>query len=335
MSKPPAHRRFKFRTWRRERNLCDFSGLHRLDRIAYLPLAHRKATARPFLEIHVDMVLVVAIRTGAKHRRKALARVPSQPFAEVPCDLRIGQANAPSISQPDRANIKGVRPAMLAQLRSDDVVAAAAMVRCIVVDTAQRCTKRQNGRSDILSHPVHNSLSHAAAKGCRRRERDVAAIRHDNRFKAHRVVHRTLSRAFECLKRRRDGKIGCQSQLACRCVLQGYRWRRTRPWQGHDLRGCLAHRNRENNQWQDCFHASILARTGDVDSRPIVRPGRTGRKARSRTRCAQVPPSSMVPDRPHCASCEQALLREAAGKASQSELNRAGGDVPFIYDRRS
>src|SRR5262249_56987421 len=81
-------------------------------RCADLPLAHCKTTVCPLLQVHVDMVLMIAIRTGAEHRGKATASVAAHPFAEVLGDLRVGQANTPPVSEPDQANIKSVRPAM-------------------------------------------------------------------------------------------------------------------------------------------------------------------------------------------------------------------------------
>jgi hypothetical protein len=94
----------------------------------HLPLAHRKATARTLLQIHVNMILVIAIRARAEHCREALTCVPSHPLAKVSGDMRVGQANTPSVSQPDQADIDGVRFAMLAELGADDIIAAATML---------------------------------------------------------------------------------------------------------------------------------------------------------------------------------------------------------------
>jgi hypothetical protein len=91
-------------------------------------LAHRKTTARPLLQIHVNMVLVVAVRARAEHCRKALTRIPFHPLAKISCDMLVGQSDTPSVSQPDQADIEGVRFAMLAELGADDVVAAATMI---------------------------------------------------------------------------------------------------------------------------------------------------------------------------------------------------------------
>src|SRR5438093_8786602 len=89
ISKLPAHCRFKFGPRWRQWNLCDLIGVRRLGRIAHLPLAHSEAAVRPLLQVHVHMILVIAVRAGTEHRGEASACVLSHSFAKIPCDLRI------------------------------------------------------------------------------------------------------------------------------------------------------------------------------------------------------------------------------------------------------
>src|SRR6266545_1340145 len=143
VSKLSTRGRFKFGARWRKRDVLAIIGLYR--RIEHLPLAHRKTTARALLQIHVNMVLVVAVRARAEHCREALTRIPSHPLAKVPCDMLVGQTNTPSVSQPYQADIDGVRFAMLAELGADNVVAATTMIRGIVIDPAQRRAERERG----------------------------------------------------------------------------------------------------------------------------------------------------------------------------------------------
>src|SRR5882672_7543673 len=126
VSKLSTRGRFKFGARRRKRDLLAVIGLYR--RIEHLPLAHRKTTARALLQVHVNMILVIAIRARTEHSGEALTRVPSHPLAKVSCDMRVGQTNTPSVSQPDQADIESVRFAVLAELCADDIVAAPTMI---------------------------------------------------------------------------------------------------------------------------------------------------------------------------------------------------------------
>ena len=76
----------------------------------------------------MNVILVVAVRGRTEHRREPLTRISSHPLAKVSCDMRVGQANTPSVSELEQADIEGVRFAMLAELCADDVVAAPAMI---------------------------------------------------------------------------------------------------------------------------------------------------------------------------------------------------------------
>jgi len=87
---------------------------------------------------------------------RAPARTLSRDFAKVSRNVWIGQFNSLPVDEPKRMNVERISLPMLAELRADNIVAPAAMVGGIVVDTAQWRAERLPGRGDVIAHPVHD-----------------------------------------------------------------------------------------------------------------------------------------------------------------------------------
>ncbi len=145
----------------------------------------------------MNMILMIAVGAWPQHSGKTITGAPFHPLAEIPFNVWIGQTQLPSIPEPDRTDVESIRPAMLTQFCTNNVVATTAMVGSIVVQAAQRRSERLDGGRHILAHPVHNRLRHFATKRRRRRKRDAAAILQYNSFKPNRVAHGTLAWAIE------------------------------------------------------------------------------------------------------------------------------------------
>src|ERR1700722_12737895 len=105
----------------RQRHVGDRGGL------ADVPMAYAIA-AVAFRQVHVDVLLVVAVRTGAEYRHEARAGARPHALAKLARARRVGRMNGPAVGKPDRANVERIRLAVLAQLRSGHTVHAAAVV---------------------------------------------------------------------------------------------------------------------------------------------------------------------------------------------------------------
>ena len=84
------------------------------DRLAHVPLAHFETLA-VLGEIDVDMLLVIAVRTGTQHGRKARAGACPQSLPPGFCDLDVRQGEHPSVRHSEIADIEGIGATMLAQ----------------------------------------------------------------------------------------------------------------------------------------------------------------------------------------------------------------------------
>src|SRR6266702_5233565 len=135
----------------------------------------------------MDVVLVIAVGAGAEYRGKTPASALSRDFAKISRDMWIGQFNDPAVGELQRMDVERIGLAMLAELRADNIVAPAAIVGGIVVDTAQRRAERLHGRGDVIAHPVYDRLGHVAAQHRRRRDRDAAAVPQYDGLKAHHI----------------------------------------------------------------------------------------------------------------------------------------------------
>src|SRR5436190_19223648 len=137
---------FDLRARRREWHSRDRLRSRRLW-VAHVPLAHRKSAAWALAQIHVDMVLVIAVRARAKHRGEAAAGASSYAFTKVTWNMRIGQGHELAVREPQGADIERIGLAMFAELGADDIVAAAAIVRGVVAEAAQLRPEPVHGRN--------------------------------------------------------------------------------------------------------------------------------------------------------------------------------------------
>ena len=129
----------------------------------------------------------IAVGAGTEDREETPASALSRDFAKISRHVWIGQFNDPAVGEPQRMDIERIGLAMLAELRAGNVVAPAAIVGGIVLDTAQRRTERLHGRGDIVAHPVCDRLGHIAAQRRRRRDCDTAAVPQYDSLKPHHI----------------------------------------------------------------------------------------------------------------------------------------------------
>jgi hypothetical protein len=99
----------------------------------------------------MDVLLVVAVRARTEHRCEARAGARAQSLAPVLGDTHIGQADHLAIGKPQRAHVECVGAAVLAQCCVADPIEAAAFIGTGFVEAAQRRTKLERCRSNILA----------------------------------------------------------------------------------------------------------------------------------------------------------------------------------------
>ena len=197
---------------------------------AHVPLAHRAIARAAFHEIHVDVVLVIAVGTGAQHRREAGAHALLPALAEILRHMNVGRVDGLAVDQRDRAHVDRVALAVLAHHRPDDVVAAAAVIGRVV-------SHRANARSEIegrelrqvVAHPVGDRLGHVATEHGRRIDLDPAAVGEDDRLEPHQIAAAAVAGALDGIDRRRNRALGGQPDTAGgRRRRWRRRWRRSR-----------------------------------------------------------------------------------------------------------
>src|SRR5215510_3583232 len=114
-------------------------------RIANVPLAHAMA-AGALGEIHMHVILVIAVGAGAEHGGEARAHSLAHAQAIVLRYLRIGQLHHGAVGKLERAHVERVALAVLRELRADNPIAAAAVIGGEVVDAPEWRAERTYGR---------------------------------------------------------------------------------------------------------------------------------------------------------------------------------------------
>src|SRR5262249_20165625 len=112
----------------------------------------------------MNVVLVIAVGAGAEHRRKAHASAFPHALAKSFVSRRTGQLDDAAAGELDRAYVERVGFAVLGEFRTDDAVAAAAIIGCVVVDALERSPESAHRRRQVLAHPLHDGLGETAAK---------------------------------------------------------------------------------------------------------------------------------------------------------------------------
>src|SRR5262245_38377030 len=114
-------------------------------RIANVPLAHAMATGA-FGEIHMHVILVIAVGAGAEHGGEAPAGGLAQAKAIILRYLRIGRLNHGAVGKLEGAHIERIALAVLRELRADHPVTAAAIIGVVVVEAPERRSECTYGR---------------------------------------------------------------------------------------------------------------------------------------------------------------------------------------------
>src|SRR6516225_8151664 len=151
--------------------------------LADVPVTYA-VTAGALREVHMDMVLVIAIGARPQHGRKARAGPCPQILTKILWHIRIGELDHRAAPQPDGADVQRIGLAVLGELGSHDPIASAAIIRGVIVDALERAIERARGRHYVIAYPLHDRLGKSATKGRGRRDRDAALVRQYDRFEA-------------------------------------------------------------------------------------------------------------------------------------------------------
>src|SRR5919198_6203287 len=212
------------RTWRRQ-------GHGVIARFAHVPLAHAAAPAA-LGQVHVNVILVITVGTGAQDGGETGTRVFPQPFAEVLGHVRIGQLHHCASGEFERADVERVRSAVLGKSRADDAIAAAAIISREVIDAPERSAKGAHRGRYVLAYPMHDGLGKTAAQYRRRRHRHLRFVDEPYRLEPYDIVHVAFARPDQRRQRRRNRQFGREPQPASggRRLLGHALWRRLRRW---------------------------------------------------------------------------------------------------------
>ena len=131
-----------------------------------------------------------------KRSRKSLAT-----FGSVKLDNR-------AAGELERADVECVGLAVLGEPRSDDPVAASAIIGGIVVDAFERSPQRAHHGHHVLAHPMHNGLGKTSADERGRRHRHLRPVGEPHRLEPHHVVHDALAGSGQCRQRGSDRQFG-------------------------------------------------------------------------------------------------------------------------------
>src|SRR5262249_59058513 len=113
-------------------------------------------------QVHMNVVLVIAVGAGAEHGREAGASAFPHALAKIFVRRRIGQLDDATAGELDRAYVERIGFAVLGEFCADDAVAAAAIIGCVVVDALERSPESAHRRPQLLPHPLHDSLGETA-----------------------------------------------------------------------------------------------------------------------------------------------------------------------------
>src|SRR5882757_7155229 len=102
-----ASLRFEFWTRRGQRYLRRNGRLRWWFRITHVPLA-QPISSGALPQVHMDVVLVIAIRAGAEDCGEAPARALSRDFAKVSRNVWIGQSKVLPVDQPQRMDVERI-----------------------------------------------------------------------------------------------------------------------------------------------------------------------------------------------------------------------------------
>ena len=155
--------------------------------LANVPLAHPVAAAA-LDQVHVHVVLVVAVGARTQHGGEARAGRLLQALANVLGDARAGQLDELAVGELERAHVERIRLAMLGELRADHPVAPAAIVGRVVVDALELRAERTNGRRHVLAHPARDGLRETAAHDGGRRHGDPRLVGENDGLEPHHVL---------------------------------------------------------------------------------------------------------------------------------------------------
>src|SRR5262245_40281834 len=106
-------------------------------RVPHLPLAYA-ITAATLGDINMNVTLVIAVRSRPEHGGKARTGAAAHSFAELAGGLRVGQSERMVAGKPQRAHVERIALAVLRHLGARHIVAAATIIRSIVIDAFER-----------------------------------------------------------------------------------------------------------------------------------------------------------------------------------------------------
>src|SRR6516225_7588291 len=224
--------------------------------LADVPVTYAVA-AGALREIHMDMVLVIAVGARPQHGRKARAGPRPQILAKVFWHMRIGELDHRAAPELDGADVQCVGLAVLGELRSRNPVAPAAIIRGVIVDALERAMEGARGRRYVVAHPLHDCFGKGATKDRGRRDSDAALARQYDSFEPHQIAGPAFPGALDGGYRGSQSKVVRQSPPAVggrlrfdrRCGLRrGYTRGRAWPRQWRDLPKCHVARRYQNGE---------------------------------------------------------------------------------------
>src|SRR3954453_14934418 len=160
--------------------------------LAHVPLAHAVA-AGSFGEVHMHVVLVIAVGARTKDRGEARAGALAQAETKILADLRIGQPHDGAVGKLYRSDVDSVCLAVFGELCADDPIAAAAVIGGVVVEAPERRAEVTHRGGQVLPYPLHDGLGKRAANDSGRRQRHPRFVPQEHRFEPHAVFNTALT----------------------------------------------------------------------------------------------------------------------------------------------
>ncbi len=160
------------------------------------------------LQVEVDVLFVVPIRSWAEHGGEACARACLDALAHRLVHQRIGKLIAFAILQREGMQIDGVGAAVFADGGIRDVVARPALIRSIIFNLRQLRPKRKYLGGEILADPFAKLNGQSAAERRRWLEVDPVRLLENHRIKAHQIFSATNIVLFERRKRLSNQQVG-------------------------------------------------------------------------------------------------------------------------------
>jgi hypothetical protein len=173
----------------------------------HVPLAETKSVTA-LLQVKVNVLFVVSIRSWPEHRGKACARAGFDAFAHCLVHEGIGELIALAVSQLEGTDIDGIGAAMFADRRVRNVVTRPALIRTIIFYVGQLRPEREYLGGEILADPLAKLDGQSAAERRCWLELDSVRPLENHRMDPHEIISATSILFFDRREQLRNRQVG-------------------------------------------------------------------------------------------------------------------------------